>query len=106
LARWKIAEYLFFELPPIASGNYGYFDNPELVMQQSRHLGIEWRLTFGKRTVQIEHNKLFHSGIAISSAVTVPRGRKVYAWVTGTPAAPAGSGESPRCEMPRWLTRG
>ena len=52
----KIGEQLFFKLRPAASGNHSYFDTAEKVMQQCRHLAIERRFTFGKRSIQIENN--------------------------------------------------
>ena len=56
----KLGDHLGFKLRPIASGDHGHFDDTEQVVQQSRHLGIERRLAFGKRTVEIKHNQLFH----------------------------------------------
>ena len=56
----KIGEHLFFKLRPIAAGNHGHFDNAEKVMQQCRHFGIERRFAFGKCTIQIVDNELFH----------------------------------------------
>ena len=56
----KVGEQLFFKLRPIASGNDRHFDDTEKVMQQCRHIGVKRRFTFGKRTVQIKNNQLFH----------------------------------------------
>jgi hypothetical protein len=52
----KMGEYLLFELGPIASGNDGYFDDTEKVVQARRHFSVKRRFTFGKRAVEIEDN--------------------------------------------------
>jgi hypothetical protein len=57
----KIGEQLLFELRPIASGNDGDSRDTEKIVQQCRHFSIERRFAFGKRTVQIKNNQLFHS---------------------------------------------
>src|ERR1035441_661394 len=56
----KIGEQLLIKLRPIASGDYGHFDDTEKGMQQCRHFSVKRRFTFGKCTVQIENNQLFH----------------------------------------------
>jgi hypothetical protein len=57
----KMGEYLPLKLWPIPSGNHGYLGDIEKVAQKRRHLGVQRRFTFGKRTVEIENNQLFHS---------------------------------------------
>jgi len=52
----KFCNNLLFKLRPTASGNDGYFDDREKVMQQSGHCGIDRRFAFGKCSIQIEHN--------------------------------------------------
>jgi hypothetical protein len=43
-----------------ATGNNGHFDDPQKVMEQCRHFGVERRFAFGQRAVQIINNELFH----------------------------------------------
>jgi hypothetical protein len=52
----KFGDNLLFKLGPTASGNDGYFDNAEKVVQESRHFGIDRRFTFGEGPIQIKHN--------------------------------------------------
>src|ERR1035438_5211598 len=44
----KMGEYLLFELGPIASGNDGYFDDTEKVVQARRHFSVTRRSSWGR----------------------------------------------------------
>ncbi len=52
----KIGKQLLFKLWPTTSGNHGHFDATEKIVKQYRHFGIERRLTFGERSVQVKNN--------------------------------------------------
>ena len=60
LVMGKMGEYLLFKLWPVAPGNHRHFDDSEKVAHERRHLGIQRRFAFGKRTVEIKNNQLFH----------------------------------------------
>ena len=80
----KIGEHLLFELRPVSAGNNSYLHDTKQSAKQRRHLGVDRRLAFRKRAVEIENNQFFHflafpSGSEMSNIVIVPLVRQQHA---------------------------
>jgi len=56
----EIREQLFFELWPVAAGNNRHLHNAQKTTEQYGHFGIERRLAFGERTIEVKNNQFFH----------------------------------------------
>ena len=63
-----MGKQLLFELSPRAAGNDGYLHDADKGIEQVRHLGIDGRLAFGERAIQVKDNKSFHAAMQLPAA--------------------------------------
>ena len=83
----KMGEHLLLELRPVSAGYDGNFRETKQSAEQCGHLGVDRRLAFGKRAIEIENNQFFHflafpSGSEMSNNVIAPLVRQQHAPTT------------------------